>query len=181
VKRPVKFRREEDAEIMNGTGDEDPVGRVRPRGEKNGGRGRAETTGAIVGRVKEHELRLVEIDRETHEGQPGANAVPGSGDFGDGGEEGGARSEDATIVDVERQVDVLPVIRGAEERGSGKGGENRREGGALRSPLIDGKRVRRISIKGEVDGAVGHEAPHPVTRVGIDTEAGEGVDGEGGV
>jgi len=122
VKRPVKLGCEEDTQVTNGAGDRNSLGRVRPRGEEDGGRGFAKKTGAKVGGLEEHELRLVEVDCKAGEGEPCPDTVPCGGDFRDGGEEGGARGVDIAVVNVEGEVDVLPVIGRAEEWGGGKSG-----------------------------------------------------------
>ena len=96
--------------------------------------------------MEEHELRLVEVNGEASEGEPGPDSVPGGGDFSDGGEVGGARGIDIAVVDVEGEVDVLPIIGGTEERGGGERGEDRGEGGALRSPLVDGEGFGGVTI-----------------------------------
>jgi len=124
MESPVEFRREEDAEVTNGMGDENSVGRVGPRREEDGGRGRAEKTGGEAGGVEEHKLRFVEVNGEASEGEPGADPVPGSRDFGDGGEEGGAGGVDVPVVDVKGEVDVVPIIGGSEEGRGGERGEN---------------------------------------------------------
>jgi len=151
------------------------LGRVGPRGEEEGGRGGAEKTGAVVGGVKKHEFRLIEVNGEAGEGEPGPDAVPG------GGEEGGTRGKDVAVVNVKGEVDVFPVIGGAEERGGGECGENWGEGGALRGTLIDSEGVRGVAVEGELDRSVGHETPDPGTGAVVDAEAGKSVDGECGV
>ena len=50
---------------------------------------------------------------------------PCGGDFGDSREESGAGGIDVAVVNIEREVDVFPVIGGAEEGRSGKRGEDR--------------------------------------------------------
>jgi len=101
---------------------------------------------AEAGGLEKHELRLVEVDGKASKGEPGPDSVPGSGDLGDGGEVSGARGIDVAVIDVEGEVDIFPIIRGAEERGGGKRGEDRGEGGALRSPLVDGEGFGGVTI-----------------------------------
>jgi len=123
------------------------VGQVRPRGEEDGGRGGAEKTGAEVGRVKEHELRLIKVNGEASKGEPGPDPVPCSGDLRDGGEESGAQGVDVAVIDVEGEIHIIPVIRGAEEQRGGERGENRGEGRTLRSPLINGEGFRGVAVE----------------------------------
>jgi len=100
VESPVKFGREEDAKVMNGLGDRNTVGRVRPGGEEDRRWGGAEKTGGEARGVEKHELRFVENNGESGKREPGADPVPSSGDFGNGGEKGGARGVDAPVIDV---------------------------------------------------------------------------------
>jgi len=84
VQGPIEFGCEKDAEVTNGLGDGNAVGRVRPGGEEDGGRGGAEETGVDAGGVEEHEFRFVEINGKAGKGEPGAHSVPSSGELGDG-------------------------------------------------------------------------------------------------
>jgi len=68
MESPVEFGHEEDAKITNGMGDRNALGRVGPRREKDGGRGRAEKTGGVAGGMEEHKLRFVEINGEAGKG-----------------------------------------------------------------------------------------------------------------
>jgi len=181
MERPVEMGRKEDPQVTNGLGDGDPVGRVRPGGKKDGGRGNAKEAGGDTRGVKEHKFSFVEVDGEAGKGKPGPDPVPGGGDFGDGRKEGGTGGKDVPVVNVKGEVDIVPIVGGAEEGGGGKSGEDRGEGRTLRRSLVDGKRVRGVAVKGQAYGAVSHEAPHPVAGEGVDAEAGEGVNGEGRV
>ena len=131
--------------------------------------------------MEKHELRFVEVDGEAGEGEPGVDPVPSGRNLGNGREEGGAGGIDVTVIDIKREIVVVPVIGGAEEGRSGEHGEDGGKGGALWGSLVDAKGIGGVSVKGQVDGTVGHEAPDPVTCVGVNAEAGKSVDSEGGV
>jgi len=138
---PVELGREKHAQVSDGLGDGDPVGRVGGGGEEDGRGGYAKETRGVTGRVEKHKLGFIKVNGEAHEGEPSVDLVPGSRDLGNHGKEGGARSIDVTIINIEREVDIVPLIRGVEEWGGGEGGEDRGEGGALWGALVDVKRV----------------------------------------
>ena len=54
--------------------------------------------------MKEHELRLVEVDGEARMGEPGVDVVPSLRDLGDGRKECGSEGVDASVIDVESEV-----------------------------------------------------------------------------
>ena len=122
MKRPVKLGGEENPKVTDGLGDRDMVGCDRTQREKNGGGRGAEQTGRKVGGMEEHEFCLIKVDGEAGKGEPGADMVPGVRDLSGGGEEGGAGSVDAAIVNVE--CEVFSILEGGsmkEWRGWGRG------------------------------------------------------------
>src|SRR6266850_5176412 len=109
VKSPVEFGHKEDAQVTDGLGNRNSVGRVGPGREEDGSGGEAKETGSKAGRVEEHEFRLVEVNGEAGEGKPGADLIPGCRDLSDSGEEGGAQGIDVAVVDIEGEINIVPV------------------------------------------------------------------------
>jgi len=91
--------------------------------------------------VEEHELHLVEVNREAGESEPGAHPVPCLGDFVGGRKESGSEGIDASVVDIEGEVFRKPKSGSVEEGSGKKSGEYGREEGAMGSALVHGEGV----------------------------------------